>query len=56
MRGSLPLVTALRAELDSRYPEEIAFEHPTVKEAARFLLATVDGVVMGLVPCSRGGG
>ncbi|GLI01620.1 GNAT family N-acetyltransferase [Phytohabitans aurantiacus] len=42
-----PLVAALRAELDARYPEEIDFEHPTVKEAARFLLATVDGVAAG---------
>jgi putative acetyltransferase len=42
-----PLVAALRAELDARYPEEIDFEHPTVKEAARFLLATVGGVPVG---------
>lgn len=42
-----PLVAALRAELDARYPEEIDFEHPTVKEAARFLLATVDGAPVG---------
>jgi putative acetyltransferase len=41
------LVAALRAELDARYPEEIDFEHPTVKEVARFLLATVDGTPVG---------
>src|SRR3954451_15178092 len=42
-----PLVAALRAELDGRYPEEIAFAHPTVRQAARFLLATVDGAAVG---------
>jgi GNAT superfamily N-acetyltransferase len=42
-----PLVAALRAELDGRYPEEIAFAHPTVREAARFLLASVDGAAVG---------
>ncbi|MEH1129810.1 GNAT family N-acetyltransferase [Micromonospora sp. CPCC 206061] len=41
------LVAALRAELDARYPEEIDFEHPTVKEVARFLLATVDSAPVG---------
>lgn len=33
-----PLVDALRADLDARYPEEIDFEHPQVKQVARFLL------------------
>jgi GNAT superfamily N-acetyltransferase len=34
----VPLVEAMRAELDALYPEEIDFEHPVVEEAARFLL------------------
>jgi GNAT superfamily N-acetyltransferase len=42
-----PLIGELRSELDARYPEEIQFEHPTVKEAASFLLAIVDGVAVG---------
>ena len=42
-----PLVAALRAELDARYPEEITFSHPTVKQAARYLLGEVDGEVAG---------
>lgn len=42
-----PLIAALRAELDARYPEEIQFEHPAVKEAARFLLVLVDDVSAG---------
>lgn len=42
-----PLVAALRAELDARYPEEIDFAHPTVREAARYLLATMDGTPVG---------
>jgi GNAT superfamily N-acetyltransferase len=53
-----PLIGALRAELDARYPEEIQFEHPTVREAARFLLATVDGVAVGccaMQPLGDGG-
>jgi putative acetyltransferase len=33
-----PLVNAMRAELDTLYPEEIDFEHPTVREEALFLL------------------
>ncbi|MEV6970147.1 GNAT family N-acetyltransferase [Hamadaea sp. NPDC051192] len=42
-----PLVRELRAELDARYPEEIEFDHPQVKERARFLLALVDGQAAG---------
>ncbi|NUR51456.1 MAG: GNAT family N-acetyltransferase [Hamadaea sp.] len=42
-----PLVRELRAELDARYPEEIEFDHPRVKERARFLLALVDGRAAG---------
>lgn len=38
-----PLVSELRAELDDRYPEEIDFAHPTIREEARYLLATLDG-------------
>jgi putative acetyltransferase len=41
------LVRELRAELDARYPEEIEFDHPQVKERARFLLALADGQVAG---------
>jgi GNAT superfamily N-acetyltransferase len=37
------LISALRDELDARYPEEISFNHPTVKEQARYLLATLAG-------------
>ncbi len=43
----VPLVAALRAELDARYPEEISFAHPTMKAAARYLLVLVDGEVAG---------
>lgn len=42
-----PMIAALRAELDARYPEEISFEHPTVKRAARFLLVLDDGEPVG---------
>jgi len=41
------LVKELRAELDARYPEEIEFEHPKVRERARFLLALADGEAVG---------
>ncbi len=43
----VPLLAALRAELDAMYPQEITFAHPTVKQAADYLLAHVDGVVAG---------
>jgi GNAT superfamily N-acetyltransferase len=39
-----PLIGELRAELDARYPEELAFDHPVVRQAARYLLATSSGV------------
>ncbi|MEV4415349.1 GNAT family N-acetyltransferase [Catellatospora sp. NPDC049609] len=42
----VPLVGALRAELDARYPEEIDFEHPVVKRAARFLLVLAGGAAI----------
>jgi putative acetyltransferase len=38
------LIAGLRAELDARYPEEISFDHPVVKQEARFLLAVQSGV------------
>jgi putative acetyltransferase len=39
-----PLIAELRAELDALYPEDIEFDHPVVKQEARFLLATASGV------------
>ncbi len=42
-----PLIAALRAELDARYPEEIDFEHPQVRQAARFLLVLAGGAAVG---------
>ncbi|WP_230686906.1 GNAT family N-acetyltransferase [Catellatospora vulcania] len=42
-----PLVGAMRVELDALYPEEIDFEHPTVREAARFLLVLAGGAAVG---------
>lgn len=42
-----PLVGAMRVELDALYPEEIDFAHPTVKEAARFLLVLAGGAAIG---------
>ncbi|MEU8004834.1 GNAT family N-acetyltransferase [Catellatospora sp. NPDC049111] len=42
-----PLVGAMRVELDALYPEEIDFAHPSVKEAARFLLVLADGTAIG---------
>ena len=42
-----PLIAELRAELDARYAEEISFDHPVVKQEARFLLAVHSGVPVG---------
>jgi putative acetyltransferase len=39
-----PLIGELRAELDARYPEEITFDHPVVRQEALFLLVTDSGV------------
>ena len=41
------LVVALRAELDELYPEPFPYAHPTVRSAAEFLVALVDGEVAG---------
>ncbi len=43
----VPLIAALRAELDALYPEEITFDHPTVTGTAHYLLALADGQVAG---------
>jgi GNAT superfamily N-acetyltransferase len=43
----IPLLTALRAELDSLYPEERSFPSPQVRQGAAYLLATVGGEVAG---------
>jgi GNAT superfamily N-acetyltransferase len=42
----VPMVRAMRAELDALYPEEIDFEHPAVAEAARFLLVLHDAAAI----------
>ena len=48
-----PLIAQLRAELDARYPEEISFDHPVVKQEARFLLAVHSGALRSPGPEER---